>query len=121
VLRESSWSSTSRIFTPSCNRDRTPDRSPVRTPTPLGVLPARGNLRLDLTGMTGHLSLRFDRVPNAANYSVQSATDAEGLSTSTRGTINGLAGQGLLGARLRERERRSQPLVRSCQRDGGVV
>jgi hypothetical protein len=68
----------------------------VRTPSPVGVLPAPANLRLDLTGLSGQLYLRFDRVPNAANYSVQSATapdgpwSDQGLSTSTRVTIHGL-------------------------------
>jgi hypothetical protein len=67
----------------------------VRTPSPAGVLSAPDNLRLETTG-TGGLRLRFDRVPNAANYTVQSAIDPEGpwtdqgLSTSTRVTVNGL-------------------------------
>src|ERR1041384_5748407 len=68
----------------------------IRTPSPVGVLPAPGNLRLDLTGISGQLYLRFDRVPNAANYSVQTATTPDGLwdkrdlSTSTRVSIEGL-------------------------------
>lgn len=68
----------------------------VRAPSPVGVLPAPGNQRLGLTGMSGQLILRFDRVDNAANYSVQTATSPDGpwtdqdLSTSTRVMIDGL-------------------------------
>jgi hypothetical protein len=68
----------------------------VRAPAPVGVLPAPDNLRLDLTGISGQLYLRFDRVANAVNYSVQVATDPDGpwtdqdLSTSTRVMIDGL-------------------------------
>jgi hypothetical protein len=50
----------------------------VRAPSPVGVLPAPGNLRLEYMGMSGELRLRFDRVNNAANYSVQSATSPDG-------------------------------------------
>jgi len=62
----------------------------------VGVLPAPENLRLSITGISGELFLRFDRVHNAANYSVQVATNPDGpwqeqaLSTSTRVTIDGL-------------------------------
>jgi hypothetical protein len=62
----------------------------------VGVLPAPENLRLSLTGITGELHLKFDRVVNAANYTVQSAQnpdgpwEEQGLSTSTRVTIKGL-------------------------------
>lgn len=68
----------------------------VKAPSPVGVLPAPENLRLSATGISGELYLRFDRVPNAANYSVQVATTPDGpwedqaLSTSTRVTVNGL-------------------------------
>ncbi len=68
----------------------------VRTPSPVGVLPAPQNLRLEYTGMSGELLLRFDRVTNAANYSVQTAESPNGpwedqdLSTSARVTIGGL-------------------------------
>jgi hypothetical protein len=68
----------------------------VKTPSPVGVLPAPENLRLNLTGISGELFLRFDRVQNAANYSVQVATSPDGpwqeqaLSTSTRVTFRGL-------------------------------
>lgn len=68
----------------------------VRTPSSVGVLPAPQNLRLDYTGMSSELLLRFDRVSNAANYSVQSANSPDGpwqdqdLSTTTRVTIAGL-------------------------------
>jgi hypothetical protein len=68
----------------------------VKAPAPVGVLPAPANLRLNITGISGELFLRFDRVQNAANYSVQVATNPDGpwqeqdLSTSTRVTINGL-------------------------------
>jgi hypothetical protein len=62
----------------------------------VGVLPAPENLRLSATGISGQLFLRFDRVPNAANYSVQVATSPDrpwqdqALSTSTRVTITDL-------------------------------
>lgn len=62
----------------------------------MGVLPAPGNLRLSITGINGQLFLRFDRVYNAANYTVQVATSPDGpwqeqaLSTSTRVTITDL-------------------------------
>lgn len=68
----------------------------VKAPSPVGVLPAPENLRLSITGISGELYLRFDRVYNAANYSVQVATTPDGpwedrdLSTSTRVTITGL-------------------------------
>jgi hypothetical protein len=70
--------------------------APVKAPSPVGVLPAPENLRLSLTGISGELRLQFGRVPNAANYSVQTAQDPDGpwvdqdLSTSTRVTIRGL-------------------------------
>jgi len=69
---------------------------PVKASSPVGVLPAPENLRLSLTGISGELYLRFDRVPNAVNYSVQTAQNPDGpwedqdLSTSTRVTISGL-------------------------------
>jgi hypothetical protein len=68
----------------------------VRTPSPVGVLPAPQNLRLEYTGMSGELRLKFDRVTNAANYSVQTAISPDGpwedqdLSTASRVTISGL-------------------------------
>ena len=52
----------------------------VKAPSPVGVLPAPENLRLSLTGISGELYLRFDRVPNAANYSVQTAQNPDGHS-----------------------------------------
>ncbi|MEY2565388.1 MAG: hypothetical protein QOH88_3581 [Verrucomicrobiota bacterium] len=68
----------------------------VKTPSPVGILPAPENLRLSITGISGELFLRFDRVQNAANYSVQAAQSPDGpwqdrgLSTATRVMINGL-------------------------------
>lgn len=68
----------------------------VKTPSPVGVLPAPQNLRLEYTGMSGELRLKFDRVTNAANYSIQTATSPDGpwddqdLSTASRVTIGGL-------------------------------
>jgi hypothetical protein len=68
----------------------------VKTPAPVGVLPAPQNLRLEYTGMSGELLLKFDRVNNAANYSVQSAENPNGpwedqdLSTAARVKIGGL-------------------------------
>ena len=68
----------------------------VRAPSPVGVLPAPQNPRLGLTGKSGELMLRFDRVTNASNYSVQTAPEATGpwadedISTATRVVIGGL-------------------------------
>jgi hypothetical protein len=68
----------------------------VKAPSPVGVLPAPENLRLSITGISGELFLRFDRVYSAANYSVQVATSPDGpwqdqaLSTSTRVTLTSL-------------------------------
>lgn len=68
----------------------------VRAPSPVGVLPAPENPRLTLTGKSGELMLKFDRVKNAANYSVQTAPAATGpwedeaLSTTARIVIGGL-------------------------------
>jgi hypothetical protein len=70
--------------------------APVKAPSPVGVLPAPENLRLSLSGISGELHLRFNRVPNAVNYSVQTAQNPDGpwedqdLSTATRVTISGL-------------------------------
>jgi len=68
----------------------------VRAPSPAGVLPPPENPRLALTVKSGELMLRFDRVTNAVNYTVQTAASANGpwtayaLSTSTRVLIGGL-------------------------------
>ena len=68
----------------------------VRAPSPVGVLPAPQNPRLSLTDKSGELMLKFDRVKNAVNYSVQTAPAAtgpwedEGLSTTVRVVIGGL-------------------------------
>ena len=68
----------------------------VRAPSPVGVLPAPLNPRLTYTDKSGELLLKFDRVNNAANYSVQTAPAATGpwtdedLSTATRVVIGGL-------------------------------
>lgn len=67
----------------------------VRAPSPAGVLPAPGNLRLSLTGISGELQVRFDRVTNAYNYSIQTSTNPDGpwedqdLSTASRVTLGG--------------------------------
>jgi Fibronectin type III domain len=69
---------------------------PIKAPSPVGVLPAPENLRVSLTGVSGEMYLRFDRVTNAANYSIQTAQSSDGpwqdqtLSTSTRVTLRGL-------------------------------
>jgi hypothetical protein len=69
---------------------------PVKAPSPAGVLPVPKNLRLTLTGVSGQLQLKFDRVTNAANYSVQFATSPDGPwtdqepSTSATVMIDGL-------------------------------
>ena len=68
----------------------------VRAPSPVGVLPPPQNPRLSLTGKSGELMLKFDRVTNAVNYPVQTAPAATGpwsdedLSTATRVDIGGL-------------------------------
>ena len=68
----------------------------VRAPSPVGVLPAPQNPRLMLTGKSGELQFKFDRVNNANNYSVQTAPAATGpweddsLSTAARVLIGGL-------------------------------
>ena len=68
----------------------------VRAPSPVGTLPAPQNPRLGLTGKSGELLFRFDRVTNANNYSIQTAPAAAGpwqdedLSTATRVVIGGL-------------------------------
>ncbi len=68
----------------------------VRAPSPVGLLPAPGNLRLSFTGLSGELLLRFDRVINAYNYSIQTSNSPDGpwedqdLSTSVRVTVGGL-------------------------------
>jgi hypothetical protein len=68
----------------------------VRAPSPVGVLPAPSTQRLGLTGMSRQLVLRFDRVGNAANYSIESAISPDGpwedrgLSSTTRVMLNGL-------------------------------
>ena len=79
----------------------------VRAPSPVGVLPAPGNQRLRLTGKSGQLVLRFDRVGNAANYSIQSATSPDGpwedrgFSSITRVMLNGLTPGKVYWARAR--------------------
>ncbi len=77
----------------------------VRAPSPVGVLPPPQNPRLSLTGKSGELMFRFDRVTNAVNYSVQTAPAAigpwadEDLSTATRVVIGGLTPGATLWAR----------------------
>ncbi len=75
--------------------------------------------------MSGELLLKFDRVNNSNNYSVQTAESPNGpwedqdLSTSTRVTIAGLTpGKSLLGARLRERFARLERIRRPCHGHG---
>ncbi len=78
----------------------------VRAPSPVGTLPPPANPRLSLTGKSGELMFRSDRVTNAANYSVQTAPSATGpwtdeaLSTATRVLIGGLAPGETLWARI---------------------
>ena len=68
----------------------------VRAPSPAGILPAPSNPRLMLTGKSGELWFKFDRVTNAVNYSIQVATSANGpwqdydLSTASRVLIDAL-------------------------------
>lgn len=68
----------------------------VRAPSPVGILPPPANQRLSITNKSGELLFRFDKVFNAANYSIQTAADDTGpwkdedLSTATRVTLTGL-------------------------------
>jgi hypothetical protein len=79
----------------------------VRAPSPIGQLDAPGNVRLLLTNMSGQLSLRYDKVANAANYSYQTATDDAGpwteptLWSNTRVTLDGLTPGKVYWARVR--------------------
>ena len=74
-------------------------------PSPVGVLPPPQNPRLSLTGKSAELMLKFDRVTNAVNCSVQTAPAAigpgtdEGLSTATRVVIGNLTPGEMLWAR----------------------
>jgi hypothetical protein len=69
---------------------------PVRAPSPIGVLPAPANLRLDYTGKSGEMLLKFERVMNAENYSVEVAADPAGpwspqtVTSSARTIVDGL-------------------------------
>ena len=99
----------------------------VKTPSPAGVLPAPQDLRLDYTGISGELLLRFRRVYNAANYTVQTrqirtvrGTDYDLSTDLAREDHRSHAGQGLLGARLCQRFARSERLGRPSHSDGGV-
>ena len=77
----------------------------VRAPSPAGILAAPQNPRLSLTGKSGELMFRFDRVNNTNNYSIQTAPAASGpwededLSTSTRVLLGGLTPGEVLWAR----------------------
>ena len=77
----------------------------MRAPSPVGVLSPAANPRLGLTGKSGELMFRFDRVNNAVNYSIQTAPAATGpwederLSTATRVLIGGLTPGKMLWAR----------------------
>ncbi len=68
----------------------------VRAPSPVGVLPAPENPSLSLTRKSRELLLRFRKVNNAVNYTVQVADSASGpwrdvpLSTATRVVIRNL-------------------------------
>ena len=65
------------------------------------------NARLFLTGISGELSFRYDRVDNAANYSYQAATDDVGpwtdydIASNTRVTLTGLTPGKVYRARVR--------------------
>lgn len=50
----------------------------VRTPSPVTVPATPENVRLELTGISEELMLKFQRVYNAPNYSVETATSPEG-------------------------------------------
>lgn len=68
----------------------------VRAPSPAGILPAPANPRLSLTGKSGELWFKFDRIANAQNYTIQTAAAAVGpwqdydLSTASRVLIEAL-------------------------------
>jgi hypothetical protein len=79
----------------------------TRAPSPVGVPAAPDGQRLGLTGMSGELLMRYDKVSNAVNYTVESATSPEGpwtfqaLVTQTRVTIQGLTPGKVYWARAR--------------------
>jgi hypothetical protein len=79
----------------------------VRAPSPAGQLPPPQNQRLVNTGMSGQLTFRFDRVVNAANYSIESAISGDGpwqdrgLWPNTRVTLDGLTPGKMYWARAR--------------------
>lgn len=68
----------------------------VKSKSPSYVPVAPGNQRLEQTDKSGELVLKFDKVENALNYSIQTATSADGpwedwgLSAKVRVTITGL-------------------------------
>src|SRR5207249_3872789 len=51
---------------------------PWRAPSPSGTLPPPENPRLSANGMSGELVLRFKRVKNASNYTVQTSENSDG-------------------------------------------
>ena len=68
----------------------------VRAPSKAGILPAPRNPSLSLTDKSGELLFKFDRVVNAANYTIETATSAAGpwtewdISSTSRVVIDGL-------------------------------
>lgn len=70
------------------------DAVKAKSPSYLPAIP--GNQRLEQTGSSGELMLKFDKVSNAVNYSIQSATspdgpwEDQGLSSTVRVTLDGL-------------------------------
>ena len=68
----------------------------VRAPSAVTMPTPPQNPNLSLTGKSGELSFKFDRVSNAVNYSTQTATSAAGpwedydLTTTSRVLIEGL-------------------------------
>ena len=81
--------------------------SAVRGPSPAAPMTPPQNQRLEYTDMSGEMRLTFRSVPNARNYSIQTATTAEGpwvdhpLSTSVRVVLPELAPGKVIWARAR--------------------
>lgn len=76
-----------------------------RTPSYVPIVP--GNQRLEQTAISGELLLKFDRISNAVNYSVELATspdgpwESRGLSTTSRVKLGSLTAGKVYWARAR--------------------
>jgi len=99
----------------------------VRAPSPVGILPAPQNPRLETTGMSGELLFRCDRLNNSVNITVQTATNpagpwtAQAPSTSTRVLLPNLTPGTIYWARaLRQWVRGPRRVEQSRHCDGRV-